>query len=565
MSDSNTHKQLDEVQDLAQSIPSSTIRRRTIVPQYTSEAIRKVYYTLKQKQREIFDFVRESESQSESESDSSGRKSTNKYIAPVTEPKPTQRNVLVSQNRPSLLSSDSRTGVSMRGFLNLAITILVVSHFRLMLENIRKYGFLLGFSAESVTDFLGSPYSWPSVSLVLSYNLWIISAYLIEKGTALYIDKKLTSILEHPSKKKKKKPHIDQSTSSDGETKVETVEKKKRSIKEKRAKILLGRVQAFVRILYVVHILSLLLIPITLIYTLTPHPLASMIATIILVILFMKLVSYSIVNHSLRATKFVERFKAYESGEKLNSTLLYPHNITLADIYYFLLAPTLVYEESYPRTDHIRWGWLSRRIFELIFFLFLQLFIIQQYIVPLVQNAMIPLSRNDIIGITERLMKLTVPNIICWIMMFYTLFHLFLNISGEILRFGDRLFYLDWWNSTDMAYFWRCWNIPVHKWLVLHVYLPLVKRGYSQSIASFWVFFISAVFHEVVVSIPFNTLKLWAFTAMMAQMPICLLTKKYTKGKQVGNVLFWGSFMFGQANCIMMYYYDFYHAKVTVS
>jgi diacylglycerol O-acyltransferase-1 len=279
------------------------------------------------------------------------------------------------------------------------------------------------------------------------------------------------------------------------------------------------------------------------------------------------------VNNTLRAKKFVERFKASEAGEKIVSTLIYPNNITVRDMLYFLMAPTLVYEESYPRTDHIRWGWLTRRILELvsclfffltfqIFFLFLQLFVVQQYIMPLVQNAMIPLSRNDVIGITERLMKLTVPNIIVWIMMFYTVFHLFLNITAEILRFGDRLFYLDWWNSTDMSFFWRCWNIPVHKWMVIHVYLPLVKRGYSQSVASFWVFFVSAVFHELVVSVPFTTIKLWAFLAMMAQMPICLVTKKYTKGKQVGNVIFWGSFMFGQANCIMMYYYDFYQAKI---
>ncbi len=172
MTDTEKHSDEHSHETPPSTTTTSSLRRRTIVPQYTSEAIRQVYNTLKQKQRELFDFVRESESQSESESESTGiSRSTSstrrQYVAPVSEPKPNQTNALVSQNRASLLSSDSRTGVSFRGFMNLAITILVVSHFRLMLENIRKYGFLLGFSAETVTDFLGSPYSWPTASMVI--------------------------------------------------------------------------------------------------------------------------------------------------------------------------------------------------------------------------------------------------------------------------------------------------------------------------------------------------------------------------------------------------------------
>ncbi|KAL0489204.1 diacylglycerol O-acyltransferase [Acrasis kona] len=557
------------------------LRRRTIVPQYTSEAIRKVYNILKSKQSK-FDFVRESESQSESESESSHRPPARFRPTPMGSQPIKQNNVLVSQNRHSLLSSESNEGVTFKGFMNLAITILVVSHFRLMLENIKKYGFLLGFSYDAITNFIGDPYSWPSTSMILSFNLWILSAYACERVAARYLEKKLKEF-EKPTRKNKNKPTKEVVVSdgeredsnkssqksdnhtSDTEGKVE-VKKKKISNKERRAKFVLGRTQSLTRMFYLIHILSLLTVPITLTYTLRPHPLAATISTAVLIITFMKLTSYSVVNYALRAKRFVEKFKSIETGQPIsldsNNSQVYPDNITLFDIYYFMMAPTLVYEESHPRTDRIRWGWLTRRILELFFFTFMQLFMVQQYIVPLVQNAMLPLSRNDSVGIMERLMKLTVPNIVTWIMMFYTVFHLGLNITAELLRYGDRLFYLDWWNSTDMSYFWRCWNIPVHKWCVVHVYAPLIKRGYGQSFASFCVFFVSAVFHEVAVSVPFNTIKIWAFTAMMAQMPICLITKKYTKGKQFGNVIFWGSFMFGQANCILMYYYDFYKVHV---
>lgn len=41
-----------------------------------------------------------------------------------------------------------------------------------------------------------------------------------------------------------------------------------------------------------------------------------------------------------------------------------------------------------------------------------------------------------------------------------------MNLVAELLRFGDRQFYRDWWNAHSVQYFWRNWNIPVHKYSV---------------------------------------------------------------------------------------------------
>ena len=51
----------------------------------------------------------------------------------------------------------------------------------------------------------------------------------------------------------------------------------------------------------------------------------------------------------------------------------------------------------------------------------------------------------------QRIMKLAVPNLIVWLLGFYAFFHLWLNILAELLRFGDRLFYKDWWNCTTVV------------------------------------------------------------------------------------------------------------------
>jgi len=218
------------------------------------------------------------------------------------------------------------------------------------------------------------------------------------------------------------------------------------------------------------------------------------------------------------------------------------------------MAPTLVYEPDFPRTEKIRWRNVFKLILSFILFSMMMKFMIEKYVFPITHSSS---KKNDMFGVISQLLRLTIPNITVWLLMFITFFHVYLNLIAELLRFGDRLFYLDWWNCTSMDFFWRTWNLPVHKWLVCHVYLPLIQRGWPNFIASFMVFFVSAIGHEVIISVPFHTMKTWAFTAMMAQMPLCYWTRAYTKGHIAGNILFWFSFMFGQSNIIMQYYKDF--------
>ena len=70
----------------------------------------------------------------------------------------------------------------------------------------------------------------------------------------------------------------------------------------------------------------------------------------------------------------------------------------------------------------------------------------------------------------ERLLKLAIPNHLIWLVWFYLIFHSFLNTVGEVLRFADREFYRDWWNSNNVLEFWKTWNLPVHRWAVRHLF-----------------------------------------------------------------------------------------------
>ena len=66
---------------------------------------------------------------------------------------------------------------------------------------------------------------------------------------------------------------------------------------------------------------------------------------------------------------------------------------------------------------------------------------IQQWLVPGVRNSMRPLVTMNYKMLTERLLKLAVPNHIIWQLFFYWTFHSLFNLLAELLRFGDRCFY----------------------------------------------------------------------------------------------------------------------------
>jgi len=134
-----------------------------------------------------------------------------------------------------------------------------------------------------------------------------------------------------------------------------------------------------------------------------------------------------------------------------------------------------------------------------------------------------------------------------------------------MLRFGDRVFYADWWNSSTISAYWRLWNKPVHYWLVRHVYFPCLRLRISRTGATFIVFFLSAIMHEVLVSVPFHMIRPWSFLGMMFQIPLVAITKylyrKYP-GSSIGNIIFWISFcVVGQPMAILLYTVDYQYGQ----
>eukprot|EP00455_Lapot_gusevi_P039360 TRINITY_DN4412_c0_g1_i3.p1 TRINITY_DN4412_c0_g1~~TRINITY_DN4412_c0_g1_i3.p1 ORF type:complete len:228 (+),score=58.30 TRINITY_DN4412_c0_g1_i3:94-777(+) len=216
--------------------------------------------------------------------------------------------------------------------------------------------------------------------------------------------------------------------------------------------------------------------------------------------------------------------------------------------------------QSYPRSPRVRTRFLLRRVSECLFCFGLMFFIAEQYMVPGARNSIAFVDEMKLGYLFERILKLSIPNLAIWLLMFYGLFHSFLNLTAELLCFGDRLFYKDWWNATNLEEYWKLWNLPVHNFLVRHLYTPTLKAGLPKGAALSLVFFFSAVLHEVLVSVPCHSFNLWAFYAMMFQVPLIAISKFMNQRVAAtwGNVFFWTIFcIFGQPTIVLLYYHDY--------
>lgn len=93
------------------------------------------------------------------------------------------------------------------------------------------------------------------------------------------------------------------------------------------------------------------------------------------------------------------------------------------------------------------------------------------------------------------------------------------------------------------------------------VYFPLLARTGSKGQALLTVFFISAVFHEVLIGVPCHLVSGWAFWGMLLEAPLMLVTSwanKFFKNEQLGNIIFWIIFcVLGQPTCLLLYYTEY--------
>jgi len=425
---------------------------------------------------------------------------------------------------PSYLSVEAPVQ-NYRGFFNLGILILVVSNVRLLIGSVRSHGFVWSNWVQHLKDLKHiqrDPWQdFPFVSAFMLNLVFITAAFCIEWLLSRRRIPDALGMLLH---------HLNAHTS--------------------------------------------LLVPLWVVWNFIHEPGVGAVLLLYSTTTWMKLISYALANEDYRIMSRKKHdentmLALVEDLDTEESDVRYPENITLRNMFYFWFAPTLTYQIAFPKLPRRRWfkigGILMRMAVCMTLFTFVAAQVVSPVLASLVDDLEASGGTYTAGMMTEYWLKLSIANTYLWLLMFYFYFHLYLNLFAELLRFGDRVFYKDWWNSAEVSAYWRLWNMPVHLWLIRHIYFPCLRFKMNKQVATLFVFFVSAVMHEMLVSIPFHMLRPWSFIGMMMQVPLVGMTKflyrKYP-GSSIGNMIFWLSFcVIGQPMAVMLYTADFQYAK----
>ncbi|GFE53702.1 acyl-diacylglycerol acyltransferase 1-related enzyme [Babesia ovis] len=406
---------------------------------------------------------------------------------------------LHTEFRTSLLSSNAQH-LNLKGFMNLAFVLLVVINFRAVMTNFRKYGLLL----EVPTLYKLMYDDWPLTRCCIKVHISIVFAWGIERFIAPLSSKPLTS------------PVV---------------------------------------FLQVLNVFILLYYPYLTVVVLKTEPALSAIMLATSVVWALKIYSFHHVCFDYR--------RAVCNGEDLTeicktrmearAAAHYPGCIKLAELYRFLIMPTVCFQFYYPQTRRIRWLNALKHFAQALFLLAVARIIGDQYLVVTVSRTFTMEEFKSAnfstvaYHILDRMLLLSIPVLYCWLTMFAVIFHHWLNFLAEITRFGDRRFYGDWWNAACFGEYWRKWNLPIHQFIVRHISKPLNTVGVPWEATKVIVFTISAALHEYLISVPLGLgWTGYVFWAMMSQIPLLMVTRStpIRLSRTAGNVLFWSLFCF---------------------
>jgi sterol O-acyltransferase len=229
---------------------------------------------------------------------------------------------------------------------------------------------------------------------------------------------------------------------------------------------------------------------------------------------------------------------------------------------YFLFAPTLIYRNDYPRNRSVRWSRVYKCLLELIGVIFYVSFLFERFLVPRYYH--LEFNDQDKINLrqlTASIFHCMMPGLLVFLCGFYGVLHSWMNAIAEILKFGDRMFYKDWWNSTSFAIYYRTWNVVVHDWLYTYIYkdcYEVVFRG-NKFLSQLTVFTISALVHEYILAFTFR----FCYPVMFILFEgfgvlLMFVTKK--EHKALGNIFMWLSLALGTGIMLSLYHME-YHAR----
>ncbi|KAK4881095.1 hypothetical protein RN001_004414 [Aquatica leii] len=233
--------------------------------------------------------------------------------------------------------------------------------------------------------------------------------------------------------------------------------------------------------------------------------------------------------------------------------LYYPE---FSNFLYFLFVPTLIYKDNYPRTKSIHWKYVAKCFFEVLGCIFYISFIIERFLSVDFQNiGLKPICWKEVV---LAILGNGMAGILVLLTTFYAVLHSWMNGVAEMLKFGDRMFYKDWWTSSTYGRYYRTWNVIVHDWLYTYVYKDMyeVVVPKNKSIAKLMVFFFSAIVHEYILGFAFRFCLPILFILFFGFGVVLYFFSP--NNKWFGNVFVWYGLALGMGIGISFYTMEFY-------
>ncbi|XP_063586122.1 sterol O-acyltransferase 1-like [Penaeus indicus] len=249
------------------------------------------------------------------------------------------------------------------------------------------------------------------------------------------------------------------------------------------------------------------------------------------------------------------KYKKDDNAQSVNLCPDFSHYL------YFLFAPTLVYRDEYPRNDTCDWQSVLNDLSQVIGCLFYTHFLFVRFCIPVFQKF----GQESFNGtnLLVAVFSCMFPGSLVLLCGFFAVLHAWLNAFAEMMRFADRMFYKDWWNSTSYARFYRTWNCVVHDWLYEYVYRDVVawQRKHGEGCARLRcfpmlvVFFISSVVHEYILSFAFRFFYP-VLLVMFGGFGVAFMFVN-SKARQF-NIFLWVTLIFGTGILMCLYSMEWY-------
>ena len=246
--------------------------------------------------------------------------------------------------------------------------------------------------------------------------------------------------------------------------------------------------------------------------------------------------------------------KPKAKSDEANQKILCPD---FSSYLYFLFAPTFIYQDSYPRNAKIKWHNVFNQLVQVFGATVYMYYIFMRFCIPVFKHF--NTEHLTVKMFVLSILSCQLPGTLLLVIIFYGLLHCWLNAFAEILRFADRMFYKDWWNSTNYSNYYRTWNVVVHDWLYTYIYKDLyyMLGKKNRLICQLVIFLISAAFHEYLITLAFGFFYPVLFVMFGACGFGCMFIRS-DKNSNFWNFFTWIFLQIGLGILMCLYSIEFY-------